>query len=776
MIEVIVPVYNAADDLARCVDSVLASTAGAYRLVLIDDASPDPAIRACFERLAARELLHLQLLRNDTNLGFTGTANRGLRESLGDVVLLNSDTLVSPGWLDALRRCAAADPTIGTITPFSNNAEICSYPDFCRNNPWPEDGEADAIRQQLARAAVPSYPDLPTGVGFCLFIRRRLIDAIGVFDPAFGHGYGEENDYCLRAAKAGFRNVLCDDAFVVHLGERSFQGRKAELGQQNMQLLLERHPEYLELVQAYIATDPLRPIRDAALALQRVADAPGRGVLHFIHGHGGGTEYHARALIAASRGRYRHYLAMATGDAWVIDEYLDDGAIRSYRFVRSAGESWVDFVGGLCASFGVGLFHLHNISGCRDGILAALAGLPIPYGYTLHDLNFACPTITFLGVDGMYCGAQTDPVQCAACLAGQAAFAATNITEWRERHRRVLARAAFLLAPSRWVAETLASYYPECQASVVPLAAPRSTALRLPTADATHSPHVTPVETRMSLPDDDIPTVAVLGAIGPDKGARRLDRLVELARAQNAPIRVVLIGYLDRLQSPWQSDDARFTVHGYYDAAQLPELLLHYRARLVLFPSACPETFSFTLSEAWASGIPVLVPPIGALAERVGETRAGWTMTEAQWRDEALMLDRIVELLAAVNAEAFRGAVERVRRVRPQTAEAMADACFVHYDAALGTGAQISKDVVIGTFQTRRLRDALGYQPWQPPPPDISLAGETSGAAEALPVHVGKVDAVPQAVPGPWVWTTVTRVLDRWLPARVRRVFRGRMH
>ena len=125
------------------------------------------------------------------------------------------------------------------------------------------------MRAALARAAVPTYPDLPTGVGFCLYIRRALIDAIGIFDPAFGKGYGEENDFCLRAAQAGFRNVLCDDAFVVHLGERSFAGRKAELGSRNMALLLERHPHYLDLVHAYIAADPLRPLRAAALAQQR---------------------------------------------------------------------------------------------------------------------------------------------------------------------------------------------------------------------------------------------------------------------------------------------------------------------------------------------------------------------------------------------------------------------------------------------------------------------------------------------------------------------------
>jgi GT2 family glycosyltransferase len=96
----------------------------------------------------------------------------------------------------------------------------------------------------LERAAVPTYPDLPTGVGFCLYIRRALIDAIGMFDPVFGLGYGEENDLCMRAAAAGYRNVLCEDAFVLHLGGSSFGDNRADLAERNMRILLDRHPQY----------------------------------------------------------------------------------------------------------------------------------------------------------------------------------------------------------------------------------------------------------------------------------------------------------------------------------------------------------------------------------------------------------------------------------------------------------------------------------------------------------------------------------------------------
>ena len=97
-----------------------------------------------------------------------------------------------------------------------------------------------------------------------MLMRRFAIDAIGAFDPAFGAGYGEENDFCLRAARAGFRNVLADDAFVVHTGGRSFGERRAALGAQNLTLIAQRFPHYASMVRDYVAADPVRPLRDAA--------------------------------------------------------------------------------------------------------------------------------------------------------------------------------------------------------------------------------------------------------------------------------------------------------------------------------------------------------------------------------------------------------------------------------------------------------------------------------------------------------------------------------
>ena len=241
----------------------------------------------------------------------------------------------------------------------------------------------------------------------------------------------------------------------------------------------------------------------------------------------------------------------------------------------------------------------------------------------------------------------TDAALCARCLDAQPAFAGTDIVQWRREHAALAAGAAFLIAPSQWAAAMFVRYFPD--------AAPRVQVIAHPTPDAwaQQSEADTAGEPLRAvlLPDDDLPTVAIVGAIGQDKGARRVERLAQRVRERGARLRLVVIGYLDVQHAPWQSLDAVLTVHGRYAARDLPALFAHYRVAFVAYPSEGPESFSYTLSETWAAGLPALVPPIGALAERVAQSGAGWVMTEGEWHDVDRMLDRAVALTGADRAD-----------------------------------------------------------------------------------------------------------------------------
>ncbi|MEM7054612.1 MAG: glycosyltransferase, partial [Pseudomonadota bacterium] len=142
--------------------------------------------------------------------------------------------------------------------------EIASLPAFCQPAPVPDNPEQWA--QACQSVQPPSYPALPTAVGFCMYLRRACLDQIGDFDEqAFGLGYGEENDWCMRARSAGWKHVLCDDAFVAHEGNASFGPLGMQPGEQSMQRLLQRHPRYATLIQDFIERDPLAEIRERVL-------------------------------------------------------------------------------------------------------------------------------------------------------------------------------------------------------------------------------------------------------------------------------------------------------------------------------------------------------------------------------------------------------------------------------------------------------------------------------------------------------------------------------
>ena len=206
-VDVVVPVYEGFEEVRDCIESLLAARQRTeFHCLVINDASPNPRIRDYIEELAGAG--RIALLTNEVNLGFIRTANRGMQHSDGrDIVLLNSDTVVSNDWLDRLQACAAADSRIGTVTPFSNNAEICSFPRLCRINTLPLECTPADFDAVLARGLAGQYIDIPTAVGFCMYIKRDCLDGTGYFDAeTFGLGYGEENDFCMRARERGWRN------------------------------------------------------------------------------------------------------------------------------------------------------------------------------------------------------------------------------------------------------------------------------------------------------------------------------------------------------------------------------------------------------------------------------------------------------------------------------------------------------------------------------------------------------------------------------------------
>lgn len=265
---IIIPVYRDYEATTACFNSLLKARAkpgsreASFRILAVDDASPEAALRRYLDELATSG--EIDLLSNPINLGFVGAINRALAEVRdGDVILLNADTVVAPCFVERLAAAAHSAPDIGTVTPLSNNGDIFSFPDRHGINPMPDHEEVIAL-DQLAAAANPNMViDVPSGIGFCLYITRSCLDAVGGLSDSFERGYLEDVDFCLRARARGWRSVCAPSVFVGHHGSKSFQHEKRGLVLRNFGVLDQRFPSYRKECRAFDAADPLQPVRAA---------------------------------------------------------------------------------------------------------------------------------------------------------------------------------------------------------------------------------------------------------------------------------------------------------------------------------------------------------------------------------------------------------------------------------------------------------------------------------------------------------------------------------
>lgn len=255
---IVIPVYNAFEEARECIESVLKCSKTDTLVLVIDDCSPEGDFRKFIGESSVDD--RLEFLRNEDNLGFVGTCNRGMRAyPERDVLLLNSDTVVTPRWLEKLQVAAYSEDSIGTVTPFTNNGAICSIPRMSEDNEIPSGLSLSEWAEIVEESASGEYQELPTCIGFCVYLKRAMLEEVGLFDETvFGKGYGEENDLSLRAQAAGFRDILDHHTFIHHKGNCSFLGLREELSGKNLEILKQRYPHYLDRVSKFCYRNPLR--------------------------------------------------------------------------------------------------------------------------------------------------------------------------------------------------------------------------------------------------------------------------------------------------------------------------------------------------------------------------------------------------------------------------------------------------------------------------------------------------------------------------------------
>lgn len=593
-IDIILPVYAGLDELRRCLESLFAHPQQTpWQLVLINDATPLPEIDQWLATFTA-DHPEIDYLRNERNLGFVASVNRGMaRNPQHDVILLNSDTELHGDWLDRLRHCAAANPRAATLTPFSNNATICSFPRLCHDNPLPPGFPLAAIDRACAVANAGQSVEIPTGVGFCLYLRRRALDQLGLFDvERFGRGYGEENDFCRRAAAAGWSNLLCCDTFVYHSGGVSFAAEQVARASNAQEILDRLYPDYHHLVHQHIAADPQARHRLAAW-IELLRNSPRPRSLHLTHHLSGGTWLHIQELFDHLANEVDFLLLKPLGEGRFE---LDLSGHQRLMLLQLRLPEQFPLLIELLTSIGLSHLHFHHTLGLETALWGLPARLGIPFDVTLHDYYFINANPTQTDDLGRYC---PDLEQQATPYPFP-----VSLEQWQENQKPLLYQADRVIAPSHHTAALYRQHFPEARYRVI-----------FHPEWERWAPY--PAVREPQLPPDAPLRIVVFGAISREKGADLLEQSAQQARAQHLPLEFHLIGYA------YRPLDAVIE-HGDYDHTQIVTQIQQLDPHLLWFTALWPETYSYTLSEGLATGLPILAPNLGAFPERLAGRPFTW--------------------------------------------------------------------------------------------------------------------------------------------------------
>lgn len=487
-VDIIIPVYNGYEDIQLCMESILKYTdLTKNRVILVNDKSPDERILPLLQGYV-RE--HIELIDSPVNEGFSASVNKGMCASDTDVILLNSDTIVTKNWVEKIAACAYHDAETGTVTPLSNSATLCSTPVMCQDNKVPENVTIDEYAKIIERCSLKAYPRITVAVGFCMFIKREVIDLVGLFDgKTFERGYGEENDFCNRAEQYGYKHVMCDDTFIYHKGTVSFlTEEKQRLIEAHDAILQERYPKQMRNNHLYCVNNRDQYIRDN-INLYTALKNGRKNILYLIHAdfredsydHAGGTQFHVRDLTMGLKGEYnvfvmardREYLRVTIycGEKMMSFKYLIGNASLYPMYTDQKLKHIYDQV---LNAFRIDLVHIHQTSGLSLDLFACAHEKQIPVMATIHDYYYICPTIKLVDQKNRFCaGSCADGADaCKACLKerAQIALQVDFLKKWHEENLKALSLCETIVTPSQSAADVFLRTFPSLKEKVAVIA------------------------------------------------------------------------------------------------------------------------------------------------------------------------------------------------------------------------------------------------------------------------------------------------------------------
>lgn len=611
-IDIIIPVYNGFEFLEPLINSIIKNTSMDYRIFMCDDKSSDEKVLPLLKKLKdSNPSVNITILENEQNLGFIKTVNKLVKYTNNHFVLLNTDTELPPYWIERLMYPIFEMKNIASTTPFTNAGTICSFPNYLEDNSIFEDMNVEELDSYFQYVNFEkTFIEIPTGVGFCMGVNKTLVAKIGMFDEIFGKGYGEENDWCQRAIKNGYKNLHITNIFVYHKHGGSFSSEeKKKLISQNLSILNKKHQNYDEEVQKLIQKNELENLREFIQIKIKNKDL--NTTLIIDHGLGGGANDYIDESIE-KRIEDNQMTILVRYDFHVLKVYNIQFIANNLNYIFSSTNISVIFT--ILSEFKINEIFLNSLVSYPhvDQIINKVILLKEKVHpkviLPIHDFFPLCPSYTLLNEKMQYCGIPSDFNICNNCLKNnknefKIFEKEINIENWRKSWNKIIAVSDEILCFSNSSKEILLKAYPNCIEKII--FKPHDIAGRYPKIyDPNNSVNMT--------------IIGILGGINEAKGANIVKKLVSYIDENKLNAKVVLIG---EISVP--IDSYSFEMTGRYEKKDLPEIVKTLNITKFFIPSIWPETFSYTTDEIMQMGYPLIVFDLGAPSERVKEYELG---------------------------------------------------------------------------------------------------------------------------------------------------------
>lgn len=625
-VTVVIPIHNAYRATVQCLRSIESTVGRDIKILLINDFSTDPKILDLLRIYEKKPNFRIE--NNTENLGYTKTVNKAFElTGTDDVVLLNSDTRVTGLWLQALQYAAYSSLRVATVTAISDNSGAFSV------TPSPleprSQEHAEHFSKIICQATQGRLLDVPTGNGFCMYIRRAALNEIGYYDDIkYPRGYGEENDFAMRCSRAGWTSLVSDKSFVFHMTSQSFGAEKAPLLRSGLRQLSMDYPEYNLMTQRFNDQE-FQEIRSKVKLSLQVQVEPKRRVLYIMPIVGGGlpaTNADVRKSLAEDTESYvlvcrgkeiSLYLSSLENLGEPIETYELESPVnvfshRSLEYDRVCAD--------IVYRYSIEVVHFEHMAWQSLGAAEIVRKLGVRTVFTIHDFYCICASHNLLDETGKYCGGVCTPKDGSCQIDiwpnnGTPSFKHKFIFRWRENFQDFLNHCDVLIAPSKSAKQVVIDNYPgKFQGKFLVLPHSRN-------FDSVKEP-------RRDLEIHGKLKVLVPGNIGMSKGALLIEKIARLDK--NNDLEFHFLG------ETWQNLKAVGVHHGPYTRELFLDSFVKTDAHIAAILSIWPETFCHTLTESWLAGLPVLGLDIGAVGERIRESGAGWLVNASSTPEEIL--------------------------------------------------------------------------------------------------------------------------------------------